>query len=273
MPTPLLTALANVPDSRKSQGRRHPLSAVLALAIVAVLSGAHSLTAISEWGREQSAELLHQLGFTYWPGRCITTLHRIFRDLAMTMLETVLTDWWRSRLPAGGSLAIEGKTLRGSQTETQTAVQLLVAFGQRLNVALAQHAISHHPERDRGGGCVAQPPRSGGLDRHGRRQVHPEGLGRADRDGRRRIRLDCQRQLAHPAGRHCDVVQRAGRGRRHGHPPKPAVVPVTAIASNGAAWSPAVPCATTVAGRAWSRSSASSAPSWTSSPARLSRTE
>ncbi len=95
MVTPLLTALANVPDSRKSQGKRHPLSAVLALAIVAVLSGAQSLTAISEWGREQSAELLRQLGFTHWPGPCIATLHRIFRDLDVAALETVLTDWWR----------------------------------------------------------------------------------------------------------------------------------------------------------------------------------
>ncbi len=146
MVTPLLTALANVPDSRKSQGKRHPLSAVLALAIVAVLSGAQSLMAISEWGREQSAELLRQLGFTHWPGPCIATLHRIFRDLDVAALETVLTDWWRSWLPAGGGLAIDGKTLRGSESETQPAVQLLVAFGHRLNVALAQHAIYRHDE-------------------------------------------------------------------------------------------------------------------------------
>jgi len=39
---PLLTALVNVPDSRKSQGKRHSLSAVLALAVTAALSGAQS---------------------------------------------------------------------------------------------------------------------------------------------------------------------------------------------------------------------------------------
>lgn len=143
---PLLTALANVPDSRKLQGKRHPLSAVLALAVVAVLSGASSLTAISQWGREQSAELLRLLGFTHWPGPCVATLHRIFRDLDVAALETVLTVWWQSWLPGGGGLAIDGKTLRGSETEQQPAVQLLVAFGHRLNVALAQHAIKRHDE-------------------------------------------------------------------------------------------------------------------------------
>lgn len=143
---PLLTALANVPDSRKSQGKRHALSAVLALAVAAVLSGAPSLTAISQWGREQSAELLRLLGFTHWPGPCVATLHRIFCDLDVAALESALTAWWRSWLPGGGGLAIDGKTLRGSATASQPAVQLLVAFGQRLNVALAQQAIHRHDE-------------------------------------------------------------------------------------------------------------------------------
>lgn len=143
---PLLTALANVPDLRKSQGKRHPLSAVLTLAVAAVLSGAQSLTAISQWGREQSVELVRQLGFTHWPGPCVATLHRILRDLDVAALESVLTAWWRSWLPAGGGLALDGKTLRGSATAQQPAVQLLVAFGHRLNVALAQQAIRRQDE-------------------------------------------------------------------------------------------------------------------------------
>lgn len=143
---PLLTALASVPDSRKSQGKRHPLSAVLALAVAAVASGAESLTAISQWGREQRSELLQRLGFTHWPGPCVATLHRILRDLDVAALEAALTAWWQSWLPSGGGLAIDGKTLRGSASDQQPAVQLLVVFGQRLNVALAQQAILHHDE-------------------------------------------------------------------------------------------------------------------------------
>jgi len=143
---PLLIALANVPDLRKSQGKRHPLSAVLGLAVAAVLSGAQSLTAMSQWGREQSAELLQLLGFTHWPGPCVATLHRIFRDLDVVALETALTAWWQSWLPGGGGLAIDGKTVCGSATDQQPAVQLLVAFGQRLNVVLAQQAIRGRDE-------------------------------------------------------------------------------------------------------------------------------
>src|SRR5512135_3596979 len=95
MPTvagsPLLQALAQVPDFRQSQGKRHPLAAVLALAVVAMLCGYTSLTAMSQWGREHGARLLGQLGFTHFPGPCVATLHRIFKDLDAAALETALT--------------------------------------------------------------------------------------------------------------------------------------------------------------------------------------
>ena len=39
-PLSLLDVLARVPDPRSRHGRRHPLSAILALAVLAMLSGA-----------------------------------------------------------------------------------------------------------------------------------------------------------------------------------------------------------------------------------------
>lgn len=146
MATPLVTALAKVPDFRKSQGQRHSLVAILALSVAAVMSGAQSLTAISQWGREQGGELLQRLGLTHLPGPCVATLHRIFKDLDVPALERVLTAWWNSWLSPGGGLALDGKTARGSQTAGHAAVQLLTAFVQRLNVALAECAIVQHDE-------------------------------------------------------------------------------------------------------------------------------
>ena len=47
----LLEALRGIEDPRKPKGVRHPLSAVLALSVCAMLSGARSLYAIAQWGR------------------------------------------------------------------------------------------------------------------------------------------------------------------------------------------------------------------------------
>jgi DDE_Tnp_1-associated len=48
----LLQRLAQVPDPRDRRGLRHPLAGVLALATAAVLTGARSLAAITEWAAD-----------------------------------------------------------------------------------------------------------------------------------------------------------------------------------------------------------------------------
>ncbi len=150
MPTvagaPLLIALAQVPDFRQSQGKRHPLVAVLALACVAMLCGYTNLTAMSQWGHEHGERVLRELGFTHFPGPCVATLHRIFRQLDVAAFEKVLTAWLAANLPGKGGLAVDGKTARGSQFERQDPVALLAAFAHTIGVALSQCAIENHDE-------------------------------------------------------------------------------------------------------------------------------
>ncbi len=52
----LMEVLAAFPDPRSAHGRRHPIGAVLALAVCAMLCGARSLYAISQWGRDQGGD-------------------------------------------------------------------------------------------------------------------------------------------------------------------------------------------------------------------------
>jgi hypothetical protein len=48
----LLDYLAQITDPRHRRGRRHALTVVLAVAVVAVLTGARSLAAIGEWASD-----------------------------------------------------------------------------------------------------------------------------------------------------------------------------------------------------------------------------
>jgi hypothetical protein len=55
---PLLEVLAEIPDFRKHQGKRHPLVAILALACRAMRCGYRRYTAMAEWGRHDGAHLV-----------------------------------------------------------------------------------------------------------------------------------------------------------------------------------------------------------------------
>src|SRR3954469_4855310 len=60
----LVLALAAVPDPRDPRGVRYPLSALLAVAVCAVLAGASSFAAITDWLHDLDEQMQARLGFT-----------------------------------------------------------------------------------------------------------------------------------------------------------------------------------------------------------------
>ena len=69
---------SEVEDPRKPKGMRHPLPAVLALSVCAMLNGARSLYAIAQWGWEHP-QFAQPLGFSRERTPCVATLHNVFR--------------------------------------------------------------------------------------------------------------------------------------------------------------------------------------------------
>jgi DDE_Tnp_1-associated len=145
----LLEVLAQVPDPRDRSGKRHPLAAILGLAVAATLCGAKGYGAIAEWGRNYGIELAQALGITREKTPCAATFYHLFRRLDRAALEAVLAAWAESLLaqlpPAKGTreaLAIDGKTLRGSQQQGALDVHLLSVLSHRLGVTLFQQAVS-----------------------------------------------------------------------------------------------------------------------------------
>ena len=82
-----------VPDFRSSQGRRHSLGAILALATCAMLCGARSLYAIAQWGRDQGGATAQLLGFSQEKTPCVATLHRVFKGLDVAAFEAEVGNW------------------------------------------------------------------------------------------------------------------------------------------------------------------------------------
>ncbi|MER5430308.1 ISAs1 family transposase [Streptomyces sp. NPDC002588] len=141
----LLTCLAQVPDPRRRQGRRHPLAFVLSLAACAVLAGAKSLAAIAEWAADAPPAVPARLGgVCREPDRgpvapAEATMRRTLQRIDGDALDMAVGTWLAQRegiavskaegtkrsLP---SLAVDGKTVRGARRADGTQLHLLAAM-------------------------------------------------------------------------------------------------------------------------------------------------
>ena len=146
---PLVEHIATLTDPRGKRGRRHPLVAMLSLAVAATLCGCTGYTAMAEWGRTQGAAMSHALGFSRTQTPCAATFSLLFRRLDRTALEACLGRWvaqMLAALPAAKAdglpgLAIDGKTLRGSRKQGAPLAHILSAVSHRLGLTLGQVAV------------------------------------------------------------------------------------------------------------------------------------
>ena len=134
----LVEAFAKVPDPRNPSGRRHPLPAILTLAVCAMLANCHSLYAIHQWGREH-AELALHLGFKGSKTPAVSTLHEVFKRLDKEVFEAVLQEWAQGESgDKPEAVAIDGKSLRGIHGEELPGVDLVALYAQQRGLTLAQ---------------------------------------------------------------------------------------------------------------------------------------
>ena len=148
-PCPLIEVFSEIVDVRKARGKRHPLSAILALSCCAMLCGYRSYSAIAEWGRNYGSEITQALGFTH-NTPCAATLHTIFRCIDREALEAKVGIWAESvvaHAPATPetpetAIAVDGNRLRGSKKEGAPETHLLSVVAHRLGLMLTQQAVT-----------------------------------------------------------------------------------------------------------------------------------
>lgn len=130
----LVQVLDRIPDPRRRRGRRYRLGPMLALCLVAVLSGATSLARIGRITAELDARMLAELGLpATWP--VVTTLGRLlarldgdaFDEAIGAYLTALAHDPDADRDAGPEAVSVDGKTLRGSRRPDGTVTHLLAA--------------------------------------------------------------------------------------------------------------------------------------------------
>jgi predicted transposase YbfD/YdcC len=135
----LAEALADIPDPRGRQGRRHTLTAVLCLVTLGLLMGRRSLDGIAQLGRDYGVPLAHALGFRRAKTPTKSTLSEILRALDASAVEAALSRWIAGRLPEGvEQISLDGKALRGSRDGEVPGQHLVAAYIPHVEAVLTQ---------------------------------------------------------------------------------------------------------------------------------------
>jgi predicted transposase YbfD/YdcC len=157
----LLAHLAAVPDPRATRGRRHPLIAILAMAVAAVLAGARSLAAIAEWAAEAPQPVRAALGARrdapdHFAVPAEATIRRTLARLDADALAAAVGAWLAERererprpvATRWRAVAVDGKTLRGTRGVGADGrpVHLLAAMDHTSRAVLAQRQVAGAPE-------------------------------------------------------------------------------------------------------------------------------
>ena len=145
----LLDAVSVIPDPRNPHGIRYPLAALLAVAVCAVLAGATSFTAITDWLYDLDEADQQRLGFTRGVPAG-TTVWRLLTRLDATLISNVLAGWLRTRAQPMTTrprryrtvIAVDGKTLRGARLPDGRQTHLLSALDTSTGIVLAQDTPS-----------------------------------------------------------------------------------------------------------------------------------
>ena len=139
----LLECLGEIDDPRKpSNGTLHDLQEMLVIAICATLSNVDNFDDIAFWARSKEAWLRRFLVLKHGIPSQWTFL-RIFGLLDPRQFETVFRRWVSGTVTAlSGTIAIDGKTLRGSAAGGKQAIHMVSAVATDLGIVLGQEKVS-----------------------------------------------------------------------------------------------------------------------------------
>ena len=117
----MLEMLAGITDPRDPRGVRHPLLAVLGVAVVATLAGAVNYRELVSVAADLPQRLLRLLGARWDRGRFAApsggTLRRVLMELCADELDRAVGAWLRAHAACdeqGWVIALDGKDLRGA---------------------------------------------------------------------------------------------------------------------------------------------------------------
>lgn len=133
---------SQIPDPRRTQGRRHRLSTVVGIAAGAVLCGMRGYKAISDWAQSLGQKSRERFGCRREQGQYVVPSESSIRNVLIRVTPADLDgalQRWNQRYGAGDeSLAIDGKTMCNSLDEQGRQTHVMSVVGQQSKICYTQ---------------------------------------------------------------------------------------------------------------------------------------
>jgi hypothetical protein len=130
-----------IPDPRRTQGRRHRLGTVLAIAAGATLCGMRGYKAIAAWAESLGQKARRRFGCRYENGCYLVPSESIIRDILIRVdplhLDNALLHWNEVYGKEDESLAIDGKTMCNAIDE-EGQVHIMSVVGHETKMCYTQ---------------------------------------------------------------------------------------------------------------------------------------
>ena len=144
-----------ISDPRRSQGKRHRLPTVLAIAAGAILCGMRGYKAISDWADSLGQQARERFGCRREHGSYVVPSESVIRDcLVMCFqllhqriepgaLDRALNDWNQACGAQDDALAIDGKTMKGALDEEGYQTHIVSVVGHESKRCYTQKKWVH----------------------------------------------------------------------------------------------------------------------------------
>jgi hypothetical protein len=131
-----------IPDPRRSQGRRHPLSVVLGIAAGATLCGMRGYKAMSNWADALGQQARERFGCRRENGRYVVPSEFVLRDCLVRIepgaLDRALSGWNQAWGAKDEALAMDGKTMKNALDEEGQQTHIMSIVGHESKRSYAQ---------------------------------------------------------------------------------------------------------------------------------------
>lgn len=146
MTTDLLTIFKEeISEQARKQARSYSLPVMMYLSVIAILMGAKNPLEICHWMHinTKRKEIKKLLGVAFFKAPKKSRVYDFFRMVDKEELEKAFRRWMRMfiEIPKHAVVAVDGKVLRGSAKNNQTAVSILSAVLAESKLIIAHKEI------------------------------------------------------------------------------------------------------------------------------------